>query len=228
MTKDEINIEQYFKYKESASYTTIKEYIPLKELDYDPNADRDDKVSLYGYNQFKTLYNPNDPKTEKFKCRLFPLFVTGKNGDDVDSIQIGKWYRCGQGELKGAVDESGSPIVDENGDIKNPKVKSTLGNLSYRPGWHLGSAPVSRHIGVGASRTAPNDFDAMYSQNVWALVEFSGHEVNESVPKNGFRDFASDEKFKDTFYIDLARKIPPFRVDYELPINNMSLLNSTN
>lgn len=211
----------------------IKDYIPLQELDYDPNKDIDNKAQFVGYKQFKTLYDPNkpnDPKNMSFKGKLYPLFVKGQDDSgSIDGIEVGKWYRCGQGELLGCFDENGNPIIDENGDIKIG-VKSSLGKLSFRPGWHLGSAPVTRHIGVGSSKepvldkdgnpiftkTGKQKFDygAGYSQNVWALVEFSaqadvtseqleehsGKDHKKEFKSKGIRDFRDNDKYKNSYY----------------------------
>ena len=155
--------------KSTRYFVKDKDYEPLTQDDNDINADVPNRVQFVGYKQFKTLYNPNDPSTEKYKGLLFPLFVGAKQKD---GIEIGKWYRCGTGELRIEVDRNGKPIP--GGAIQ---VDSKLGNLAYRPGWHLSSAPVTRHIGVGASRSNDNhnDYGAMYSENVWAKVEYSAH-----------------------------------------------------
>jgi len=55
---------------------------------------------------------------------LFPLFV---NADK--PVEIGKWYEAEVGEMSG------------------DKVKSKIGNLAYRPGWHAGDSPLATHIG---------------------------------------------------------------------------------
>ena len=55
---------------------------------------------------------------------LFPLFV---NADK--PVEIGKWYEAEVGEMSGG------------------KVKSKIGKLAYRPGWHAGDSPLATHIG---------------------------------------------------------------------------------
>ena len=57
---------------------------------------------------------------------IFPLYV---NADK--SAPIGVWIDAECGERK------------ENG-----KVKSKLGDLAFRPGWHLSDYPLATHIGV--------------------------------------------------------------------------------
>jgi hypothetical protein len=77
--------------------------------------------------------------------KLFALFV-----DANTPIDIGVWLDAEAGEL-----------TDKG------KVKSKLGPLAYRPGWHGGDMPVATHIGSGGTTptTRPKD-------QVWAEVEF--------------------------------------------------------
>lgn len=209
----------------------IKDYIPLQELNEDPNKDLENRAQFIGYKQFQTLYNPNksnNKKNLKYKGKLYPLYIKGNNeSDEIDGIEIGKWYRCGQGELLGCFNKEGNPILDENGEIKIGGVKSKGlgGKLSFRPGWHLGSAPVTRHIGVAASKEPifdkrgdpvftksgkqKFDYGACYSQNVWTLVEFSAQiDVTKNQLKHlsgkdisiGIRDFRDNDKYKNAYY----------------------------
>lgn len=55
---------------------------------------------------------------------LFPLFVKADQ-----ALQIGKWYEAEVGEMSGK------------------QVKSSIGKLAYRPGWHAGDLPIATHIG---------------------------------------------------------------------------------
>jgi hypothetical protein len=77
---------------------------------------------------------------------LYPLFV-----DSNTEIPIGQWIRAVAGEM------------GEEG-----KVKSKLGLLAYRPGWHSGDYPFAHHIGEGGQppKYRPRD-------QVWAEVEIS-------------------------------------------------------
>jgi len=222
----------------------LKDYVPLTELDYNPNEGLDDGVKFIAFKQFQTLYNPNpkrnSQKNMSHKGKLYPLYVGGKSKTGAkDGIELGKWYRCGQGELLGCFNEAGEPLLDENGNQKI-KVKSNGlgGSLSYRPGWHIGSDPLTRHIGViperdedgnvvydenGYPKHASKDFvdahkeryigheansnyDFSAAQNVWAVVEFSGHKVESDVPGNGFKNFRTNddgsdsEEFKNHYY----------------------------
>lgn len=103
----------------------------------------------------------------KQKGVLFPLYV---NSDQ--ALELGKWYPAEIGAL-------------------NPegKVKSKLGALACRPGWHSNHIPVATHIGgkLEKGRNAP----AFRKDNeVWALVEIKEDVdwqviANQNGTKNG-------------------------------------------
>ena len=78
---------------------------------------------------------------------LHPLFVYA---DEI--IPIGEWLMAKEGPRQ------------ENG-----KVKSKLGGLAYRPGWHLSEAPYAPHIGIKEN----GKVKYMKPDTVWALCEVS-------------------------------------------------------
>jgi hypothetical protein len=84
---------------------------------------------------------------EKHPGKLFPLFV-----DANTPVEMGKWIDAKEGEMA------------------NGKVKSKIGNLAFRPGWHAGDVPVATHIGEKSdpSLTAP---DTRPENHAWAEVE---------------------------------------------------------
>lgn len=84
---------------------------------------------------------------EKHPGKLFPLFV-----DANTPVEMNKWVDAKEGEMS------------------NGKVKSKIGALAYRPGWHAGDFPVATHIGEKShpSLTAP---DQRPANHVWAEVE---------------------------------------------------------
>ena len=92
------------------------------------------------YKLFKT--KPNAPG------ELYPLFVNANK-----SVPIGEWTNAEVG-----------PIAASG------KVKSKLGELAYRPGWHAGDLPVATHIG-GKSDPALKAPDFRRPDEVWAEVE---------------------------------------------------------
>ena len=75
------------------------------------------KKTVKAYKMFRV-----DPKRPG---QLFPLFV------DADTpVPMGQWVDA----IEGAMNTSG-------------KVKSKIGPLAYRPGWHAGDLPLATHIG---------------------------------------------------------------------------------
>ena len=82
--------------------------------------------------------------------KLFPLFV-----DANTPVPMGVWEDAIEGEQ------------NDKG-----KVKSRIGALHYRPGWHAGDLPLATHIGSKSSPDikAP---DLRSEDQVWAEVEFA-------------------------------------------------------
>jgi hypothetical protein len=79
---------------------------------------------------------------------LFPLFVNANK-----PVNMGEWNPAESGLLTDA-----------------GKVKSSIGPLAYRPGWHAGDAPVATHIG-GKSDSSLKAPDYRPADQVWAEVE---------------------------------------------------------
>lgn len=81
--------------------------------------------------------------------KLFPLFVNANK-----EVPVGEWLKA------------------EIGPMTGDKVKSKLGPLAFRPGWHAGDVPVATHIGMKDSVTdkAPKYRNP---EHVWAEVEFA-------------------------------------------------------
>jgi hypothetical protein len=124
-----------------------------------------EKFTAQEINEIKSLINkdvvePN--KTVKayklfrvkkgFPGELFPLFV-GAN----ESVTVGDWIEAKAGELTST--KEGKTMV-----------KSTLGPLAYRPGWHSGELAIATHI--GAKRNATDKAPTLRAEDqVWAEVE---------------------------------------------------------
>ena len=85
--------------------------------------------------------HPNHPG------KLFPLFV-----DSNTPVEMNKWVDAKEGEMA------------------NGKVKSKIGALAYRPGWHAGDLPIATHIGEKSdpTLTAP---DTRPANHAWAEVD---------------------------------------------------------
>mgnify|MGYP006279565031 CR=1 FL=1 len=79
---------------------------------------------------------------------LFPLFVNANK-----PVPMGEWLKAEAGPL-----------------TERGKVKSKIGELAYRPGWHSGEFPVATHIG-GKSSNELTGPDFRPSDQVWAEVE---------------------------------------------------------
>ena len=90
------------------------------------------KKSVKAYKLFRT--DPNQPG------KLFPLFVDAKT-----PVIVGEWVEA---------------IIGEQ--AKSGKVKSEIGELAFRPGWHSGDIPVATHIGArtDAQKKAAAEVDA--------------------------------------------------------------------
>lgn len=79
--------------------------------------------------------------------KLYPLYILADK-----EIPMGEWIEAENGEL-----------------LDNGKVKSKLGQLCYRPGWHLADIPYAAHIGK-------KDEEGKLLQRpdtVWCEVEYS-------------------------------------------------------
>lgn len=113
-----------------------------------------EEKTAIGYKLFRTK------KSEPGK--LFPLFV------DADTeISMGEWIEAKYGEQ------------DSKG-----KVKSKLGSLCFRPGWHLNdNMPYVTHIGI---KGKSGEIEFLNPQHVWCEVEYST-EINyqEEANANG-------------------------------------------
>ena len=98
--------------------------------------------TVKAYKLFKTKKNAPG--------KLFPLFV-----DANTPVPVGQWVDAKAGEPG-----------------KTPgKVKSKLGDLAFRPGWHAGDLPIATHIGGRSSNEQGAPPDYRPADQVWAEVE---------------------------------------------------------
>lgn len=81
---------------------------------------------------------------------LFPLFVNANK-----PVKLGVWYEAEEGKM----------TTTKAGKVG---VKSTIGQLAYRPGWHAGDYPMATHIGGKLKDNKPT---VRPSTQVWAEVE---------------------------------------------------------
>ena len=92
--------------------------------------------------------------------KLFPLYVLADK-----ETPVGKWIQAENGEMR-----------------ENNKVKSKLGNLAYRPGWHLNDGvPFVSHI-----YSVHDGVKYLKDGVVWAEVEYADDICyQEEVKQNG-------------------------------------------
>lgn len=76
---------------------------------------------------------------------LYPLFVLANK-----PVKTGTWL-----------------IAEEGQRTEDGKVKSKLGSLAFRPGWHLSEIPYAPHIGIKEN----GKVKYMKPDTVWALCE---------------------------------------------------------
>jgi len=94
---------------------------------------------------------------------LHPLFVYAN-----ETIPVGEWITAKEGE--------------RNAD---GKVKSKLGSLAYRPGWHLSEAPYAPHIGIKEN----GKIKYMKPDTVWAMCEVKDLvDYTPEAHENGWRN----------------------------------------
>lgn len=91
---------------------------------------------------------------------LHPLFVNAN-----EDIPVGEWLTAVEGER-----------------TASGKVKSKLGELAYRPGWHLSEAPYAPHIGIKED----GEIKYMKDDCVWAECEiYDAIDYTEEAHKRG-------------------------------------------
>lgn len=97
---------------------------------------------------------------KKYPGQLFPLYV---NADE--PVPMNVWVEAKSGEKIGE------------------KVKSRLGPLAYRPGWHSSDYPLATHIGV---KDENGVIKYMHKDEVWCACEYSDNiDYQEQANENG-------------------------------------------
>lgn len=152
--------------------------------------------------------------------QIFPLFV-----DANTPVPVGTWLDADEGEMKG------------------DKVKSKIGPLAYRPGWHAGDVPVATHIGSKSegSLTAP---DLRSDNHVWAEVEMAADvdwqtvadsrarrnkagdviantaHITDQLPKDGFYRYKTNANMTGSWLIGGAMRVTRLLGDAEVEAIN--------
>ncbi len=167
---------------------------------------------------------------------LFPLFVKMREGATQagsriiePSIPIGSWQDAEVGE-----------------QAASGKVKSRLGELAYRPGWHAGDLPLATHIGTNLKVVDGKRKPTVRAEDqVWAEVEFAADHnwqpeadkrgVNEAgkiiasrahitdrMPEDGFYRYKTSPNMAGTWLIGGSMKINRILSDSEVSSINSS------
>lgn len=93
--------------------------------------------------------------------KLYPLYVNATK-----EVPLGEWLPAEIGP-----------------EAKDGKVKSSLGPLAFRPGWHAGDLPIATHIGGKSGGWGQKKPDYRPDDQVWAEVEF-GDDVDWQTEAN--------------------------------------------
>ena len=126
----------------------IVEEVPLKTTD--EIIEENQKISKALEEPTKTVKAYKLFKTQKDSEGLYPLFVNADKG-----VEEGVWIKAEAGPKSSK---------------KETHVKSKIGELAYRPGWHSGESPSATHIG-GKSSKGLKKPDYRPAHQVWAEVE---------------------------------------------------------
>lgn len=140
---------------------------------------------------------------ERHPGKLFPLFVNANQ-----PVEMNKWVNAEVG-----------PQTDKG------KVKSKLGPLAYRPGWHSGDLPVATHIGEGgappthrprnhawAEVEVPNDVDWQTEANKRGinkqgkLIAREAH-ITDQIPKGGHYRYKTNPNMTGNWLISGSMKV---------------------
>jgi len=132
--------------------------------------------------------------------KLYPLYVLAN-----EPIPVGVWLEAKEG-IKAS-------------DGKH--VKSRLGNLSYRPGFHMVSMPRVLHLGKKLHKE-----DKMPSfrnkEHVWCecemdtTIHYEDYKAMKNIPKNGYYKFKTNSKAIDDWYIAGRIKVNRLLTDEEV------------
>jgi hypothetical protein len=148
---------------------------------------------------------------------LYPLFVNANK-----PVPLNEWVNAEVG-----------PVAASG------KVKSKLGELAYRPGWHAGDLPVATHIGgksdpmlkapdfrrpdeVWAEVEMPNDIDWQTIANQRAELNKAGKaiprtaHITDQVPEGGFYRYKTSPNMQGNWLIGGGMKVNKVLTDEEV------------
>ena len=132
--------------------------------------------------------------------QLYPLYVLAN-----EPIPVGVWLAAKEG-IKAS-------------DGKH--VKSRLGNLAYRPGYHCSEYPVATHIGAKKDKT---DIKPSFrpKEQVWAECEiktdvhYEDYKTLKTIPKNGYYRFKTNPNMYGNWLIAGNLKVNRILTDKEV------------
>ena len=151
----------------------LEKFAPMRAAEMRASATQDLDGQVDAIVSFSPREKPAPKKTvtayklfrvyAKKPGQLFPLFV-----DPNTPVPVGVWLDADEGEAAGTTKTG------------KPQVKSKLGPLAYRPGWHAGDVPIATHIG-GEPAVRFDDESGKNKQlptirkgdEVWAEVEMA-------------------------------------------------------
>jgi hypothetical protein len=119
-------------------------------------------------------------------------------------VEIGIWLEAECGEL------------NDKG-----KVKSKLGALSFRPGWHCSKYPVATHI--GKKKNKEDKLPSFRPKNqVWAECEvntnthYEDYKSRKAIPANGYYRFKTNPNMTGDWIITSDIKVNKILTDKEV------------
>jgi hypothetical protein len=152
--------------------------------------------------------------------QLFPLFVNAN-----DPVEMGVWLDADVGPA-----------------AAGGKVKSKLGPLAFRPGWHAGDVPIATHIGEKSSPEAKAP-DTRPANHVWAEVEMAADRdwqteanrrgtnkagrivpvkahITDQIPEDGFYRYKTNANMTGNWLIGGSMKVTRVLSDAEVKAIN--------
>lgn len=123
--------------------------------------------------------------------KLYPLYVEADK-----EVKVGEWLRAESGEK-----------ADET------HVKSRLGSLSLRPGWHSTYIPFTDWIG----KRMPDGTLAQKPDTVWCECEVKGDEI-ECKNRYGYREIQRDKWY---YFRTNAKQKDPWIISDWIKVNKI-------
>ena len=150
---------------------------------------------------------------------MFPLYVR-----NTEAVPQGVWLEAQIGE----------------GGKKSGMVKSSRGDLAFRPGWHAGDLPRATHIGGKSNPKGKPDYRR--DDEVWAEVEMAADKdwqpiansrmkgkdrrtahITDQIPKNGFYRYKTNANMEGEWLIGGAMKLDRVLPDAEVKLSHIHI-----